>query len=155
MLSICDAGEDSWESLGKQDQTSQSQRKSTLSTLWKDWCWSWSSSTLATWCEQLTYWKRPWCWDRLKIKGEEGDRGWDGITDSMNMNLGKLWEMGGTGKPGVLQPIGLQSIEYSLVTEQQCESIPILQLVFFFFCFFEKCHWYFDRDCIESVFCFE
>ena len=40
--------------------------------------------------------------------------------------------MGGTGKPGVLQPIGLQSIEYSLVTEQQCESIPILQLVFFF-----------------------
>ena len=68
----------------------------------------------------------------------------------MNMNLGKLQEMGGTGKPGVLQPIKLQSVEYSLATEQQCESIPILQLLFF--CFFEKCHWYFDRDCTESVF---
>ena len=76
MLSICNAGKDSWESLGKQDQTSQSQRKSILSTLWKDWCWNWSSSTLATWCEQLTHWKRPWCWERLKIEGEEGDRGW-------------------------------------------------------------------------------
>ena len=26
---------------------------------WKDWCWSWSSNTLATWCEELTHWKRP------------------------------------------------------------------------------------------------
>ena len=28
---------------------------------WKDWCWSWSSNTVATWCDELTYWKRPWC----------------------------------------------------------------------------------------------
>ena len=34
---------------------------------WKDWCWSWNSYTLATWCEELTYLKRPWCWERLKI----------------------------------------------------------------------------------------
>ena len=26
---------------------------------------------LATWCEELTHWKRPWCWERLKA-GEEG-----------------------------------------------------------------------------------
>ena len=26
---------------------------------WKDWCWSWNSSTLATSCEELTHWKRP------------------------------------------------------------------------------------------------
>ena len=26
----------------------------------KDWCWSWISNTLATWCEELTHWKRPW-----------------------------------------------------------------------------------------------
>ena len=25
---------------------------------WKDWCWSWSSNTLAIWCEELTHWKR-------------------------------------------------------------------------------------------------
>ena len=28
-----------------------------------------NSSTLVTWCEELTHWKRPWCWERLK--GEE------------------------------------------------------------------------------------
>ena len=27
---------------------------------WKDWCWSWNSNNLATWCEELTHWKRPW-----------------------------------------------------------------------------------------------
>ena len=51
MFSNCGAGEASWESLGQQgDQTSQSQRKSTLN--WKDWCWSWSFSSLATWCKE-------------------------------------------------------------------------------------------------------
>ena len=42
------------------------------------WCWSWSSNTLATWGEQLTHWKRPWCWVKLRPGGEEGGRGWDG-----------------------------------------------------------------------------
>ena len=65
----CVAGEDSWESLGLQgDQASQSQRKSILNIHWTDWCWSWSSNTLATWCERLTHWKRPWCWERWKAK---------------------------------------------------------------------------------------
>ena len=45
---------------------------------WKDWCWSWSSNTLATWCEELNHWKRPWCWERLKAGGEGDDRGWGG-----------------------------------------------------------------------------
>ena len=40
--------------------------------------WSWSSNTLATWCEWLTHWKTPWCWERLKAEGEEGNRRWDG-----------------------------------------------------------------------------
>ena len=42
--------------------------KATLNIHWKDWCWS--SSTLATWGEELTPWKRPWCWERLKAGGE-------------------------------------------------------------------------------------
>ena len=45
---------------------------------WKDWFWSWSSNLLATWCEEWTHWKRPWCWERLKTKGEGGGGGWDG-----------------------------------------------------------------------------
>ena len=39
---------------------------------WKNWCWS--SNILATWCEELTHWKRPWCWERLKAGGEGDDR---------------------------------------------------------------------------------
>ena len=29
-------------------------------------------------CEELTHWKRPWCWERLKAGGEGDDRRWDG-----------------------------------------------------------------------------
>ena len=58
-------------------------RKSTLNTHWKDWCWSWSSSTLAIWYEELTHWKRPWCWARLRTGGEGDDRGWDGWMASL------------------------------------------------------------------------
>ena len=92
MLLNCGVGEDSWESLGLQgDPTSPFWRRSTLGFLWKDWCWSWNPSTLATWCEELTHLKRPWCWERLKAGGEGDDRRWDrwldGITDSVDMGL--------------------------------------------------------------------
>ena len=53
------------------------QRKSILNIHWKDWCWSWNSNTLATWCEEPTHWKRLWYWERLKAGGERDDRGWD------------------------------------------------------------------------------
>ena len=48
-----------------------------LQIYWKDWCWSWSSNILATWCEELTHQKRPCCWERLKAGGEGDERGWD------------------------------------------------------------------------------
>ena len=44
----------------------------------KGWCWSWSSNTLATWCTEPSHWKRSWCWERLRVGGEGGYRGWDG-----------------------------------------------------------------------------
>ena len=28
--------------------------------------------------QRMTYWKRPWCWERLKAREEGDDRGWDG-----------------------------------------------------------------------------
>ena len=72
MLLKCGVGEDAWESLELQgDPISQFWRKSVLNIHWKDWCWSWNSNTLATWCNVLTLWKGPWCWERLKA-GEEG-----------------------------------------------------------------------------------
>ena len=43
----------------------------------KAWCWSWSSNILVTWCEKLTHWKSPWCWERLKEGGEQDYREWD------------------------------------------------------------------------------
>ena len=37
-----------------------------------------NSSTLATWCKELTLWKRPWFWERLREGGERNNKGWDG-----------------------------------------------------------------------------
>ena len=51
---------------------------SVLNIHWKDWYWSWNSNTLHTWYEELTWWKRSWCWQKLKVGGEGEERGWDG-----------------------------------------------------------------------------
>ena len=45
-------------------------RRSALGVLWKEWCYSWNSSTLAPSCEELTHWKRLWCWEGLGAGGE-------------------------------------------------------------------------------------
>ena len=84
MLLNCGVGEDSWESLGLQgDPTSPFWRRSALGFLWKEWCYSWNSSILATSCEVLTHWKRLWCWEGLGAGGEGDDRGWDGWMASL------------------------------------------------------------------------
>ena len=76
---------------------------------WKDWCWSWNSSTLATWCEELTHWKTPWCWERLGAGGEGDGRGWDGWMASLTwwtwvwVDSGGCWT---AGRGGLLQSVG-------------------------------------------------
>ena len=110
MLLNCGVGKDPWESLGLQgDPTSPFYRKSVLNMHWKDWCWSWSSNTLAIWCKELTHWERPWCWERLKAGGEGDEKGWDDWTASLTQwtwfwaSSGSWWR---TGKPGMLQSMG-------------------------------------------------
>ena len=94
--------------------------KSVLNIHWKDGCRSWHSSTLATWCENLTHWKRPWCWERLKAGGEGDNRGWDGWMASPTQwtwvwaSSRSCWW---TGKPGVLQPMGSQRVRHDWATE--------------------------------------
>ena len=85
--------------------------------------WSCNSNTLATWFEELTVWKRPWCWERLKA-GEEGDdRGWDGLMTSLT-HWNWVWTSSGswwwTGKPGMLQSMGSQRARHDWVTELNC-----------------------------------
>ena len=62
---------------------------------WKDWYWSWNSNTLATWWEELTHLKRPWCWERLRARGEGDDRGWDGwmVSPTQWTWVCELWEL--------------------------------------------------------------
>ena len=91
---------------------SWSWRKSVLNMHWKDWCQGWSSNNLATWCKELTHWKRPWCWERLKAGGEGDNRGWDGWMASLTQwtcvwASSRSWWW--TGKPGMLQSMGSQS----------------------------------------------
>ena len=112
MLLNCGVGEDTWESLGLQGDQSWIH--------WKDWCWSWNSKTLATWCKVLIHWKRPWSWERLKAGGEGDDRGWDGWMASPTrwtwvwVGSGSWWW---TGRPGVLPFMGSQRVGHNWVTE--------------------------------------
>ena len=109
------------ESLGLQgDQTSQSWRKSILNIHWKDWCWGWSSNTLATRCKELTHWKRPQCWERLKAGGEGDNRGWDGWMASSTRWTwvwAGSWSWWGTGKTDVLQSMVSQRVRHDWATE--------------------------------------
>ena len=119
ILLNCGVGEDSWESLGLQgDPTSPSSRKSVLGVHWKDWCWSWNSSTLATSCEELTHWKRPWFWEGLRAGGDGNNRGWDSWMASPTWCTwvwvnSRSWCW--TGKPGVLQLMRSQRVRHNWV----------------------------------------
>ena len=94
--------------------------KSALGFLWKEWCWSWNSSALATSCEELTHWKRLWCWEGLGAGGEGDDRGWDVWMALLTrwtwvwVNSRSWWW---TGTPGVLRFMGSQRVGHDWVTE--------------------------------------
>ena len=72
------------------------------------------------WCEELTHWKRPWCWERLRAGGEGHDRGWDVWMSSSTwwtwvwVNHGSWWL---TGRPGILWFMGSQRVRHNWATE--------------------------------------
>ena len=94
------------------------------------------ANTLVTWCKQFTHWKRPRCWGRLRGGGEGGDRGRDGwIVMPMTQWIWPWANPGrqrGTGRPGVLQSMGLQS-RTRLIDWTTRESLLDHTIVFFNF----------------------
>ena len=88
-------------------------KKSTLNIHWKDWYWSWSSNTLATW------WEEPTLEKTLMLEKNEGGRRrglqrmrWlDAITDSMDMGLNKLGNSEGQGSLPCCSPWGRKESE--------------------------------------------
>ena len=79
-------------------------------------------------CEELTRWKRLWCWEGLGAGGDGDDRRWDGWMASLTrwmwvwVNSGSWWW---TGRPGVLQFMGLQRIGHDWATELNWTDILI------------------------------
>ena len=104
---------------------------------------SWNPNTLASWCEELTHWKRPWGWERLKAGGDGDDRGWDGWMASLTWwtwvcaSSGSWWW---TGRPGVLQSMVSQTVRHNWATKltdvhwiSECNPAT-LYFVALFFC---------------------
>ena len=82
--------------------------------------WSLNSNTLATWCEELTHWKRIWRWEGLKAGGEGDGRKWDGWMASP-AQWTWVWASSGswwwTGKPGLLHSMGSQRVRLDWAAE--------------------------------------
>ena len=106
MLLNWDVGEDSWES--------RRSNQSILKVISPEYSLEGLMLKLKLhyFSQELTHWKRPLCWERLKAGGEGDNRGWTGWMVSLTQwtwvwaSSGSWWW---TGKPGVLQSIGSQS----------------------------------------------
>ena len=117
MLLNHSVGEDPWEPLGQQVNSKGNQS------------WIFNVRTEAEsetpyfghLMKELTHWKRPWFWERLKA-GEGDDRGWDGWMASLThwtwvwANSKRWWR---TWKPGVLQSTGSQRVGHNWVAERR------------------------------------
>ena len=83
MLLNCGAGEDKSPLDCKETQPVHPKGNQSWIFIGRTDGWTWSSNPLVTWCKEVTHLKRSWCWKRLKVGGEEDDRGWDGWMASL------------------------------------------------------------------------
>ena len=122
MLLNCGVGEHSWESLEIQPVHPKGDqswvfigRTDVEAEIWILW-----PPDAKSWCEELTYWKRPWRWERLRAGGEGNNREWDGWMASLTqwtwvwVDSGSWWW---TGRPGVLWFMGSQRVGHDWATE--------------------------------------
>ena len=104
-------------------------RRSALGVLWKEWCYSWNSSTLATSCEEFLIGKasdagRDWGQEEKGIT-----RGWDGWMASLTrwiwvwVNSGSWWW---TGRPSVLRFMASQRVRHDWATELNWGSFRLM-----------------------------
>ena len=106
-------------------------------------CWSWNSNTLATRRGELTHWKRPWYWERLRAGGEGDDRGWGGWMASLTqwtwvwVNSESWWW---TGRPGMWWFMRSWRVGHDWATELNWTESPQLLKWYSYSWYF---NWYF------------
>ena len=77
------------------------------------------SNTLATWCEELTHLKRPWCWERLRAGGKGDDRGGGGFMSSLSR-----WTWVGDGQESLACCSLWGHKELDMTEQVNCTNIP-------------------------------
>ena len=119
MFLNCGLGKDSWESLGAR-RSNQSLLKEISPGCSLERVMLRLKLQYFGHLIQLTHWKTPWCWERLKAGGDGDDRGWDGSMASLTQGTW-IWVISGngwwTGRPGVLKFMGLQRVGQDWGTE--------------------------------------
>ena len=121
-----------WRRLPKVSRTARRSNQSVLKEISPEYSLeglmlSWNSNTLATWCEEMTHWKRSWCWERLKAGGERDNRGWDGWMESLTQWT-RVWTSSRrwwwTGRPGILQSMGVTGSQTQLSNWTERSQFP-------------------------------
>ena len=146
MLLNCGVGEDSWETLGLQGHpTSPSYRRSVLGVHWKEWGGSWHSNMLATWCEELTHWKRSWCWEGLGTGREADNSRWDGWMASLTqwtwvwVNSGSWWW---TGRLACCGSWGCKELDTTEWLSHTLLAVCVNCMGYFFWVSFGQLFWF-------------
>ena len=120
MLLNCGVGEDSWESLDCKEIQPVHPKGNQSWIFIGRMMLKLKPQYFGHWCKKLTHWKRPWCWERLKARGEGDHRGWDHWMASPSqwpwvwVSSRNWWW---TGKAGMLQSMESQRVRHDWVTE--------------------------------------